>query len=201
MPARHRRAGSAVVAAEANLFEEAAAQGQTVVAASGDYGSSDCTDPGGYPIGAARGRRPGQPALCDERRAVPRSAASARRPPLARRRWHRLRSVWNTDGGASGGGISSDWAMPAYQLDAAPSLQVVKAYSSRKPCGEPTGYCREVPDVSADADPATGLMIYWSGWGGWSYVGGTSIAAPLWAVVAALADSWTVLRRRARSGS
>ena len=99
-------------------------------------------------------------------------------------------SVWNSDNGASGGGISSNWAMPAYQADASPTLGVVKGYSSRKPCGEPYGFCREVPDVSADADPDTGLVIYWSGWNGWSSIGGTSIAAPMWAALVALADAW-----------
>ena len=68
--------------------------------------------------------------------------------------------------------------MPAYQSDAAPSLGVIKSYSSAKPCGAPTGYCREVPDVSADADPDTGLVIDWGAWGGWTAVGGTSLAAP-----------------------
>lgn len=42
---------------------------------------------------------------------------------------------------------------------------------------------RTVPDVSADADPATGYAIYSNtGSGnGWGTVGGTSAAAPLWA--------------------
>jgi hypothetical protein len=80
--------------------------------------------------------------------------------------------------------------MPAYQADASPALGVVKSYSSRKPCGAPTGFCREVPDVSADADPNTGLVIYWSGWGGWSSVGGTSIAAPMWGALVTLANAW-----------
>ena len=39
--------GSQVTSVEANLFEEAAAQGQTVVAASGDDGSTDCGAPSG----------------------------------------------------------------------------------------------------------------------------------------------------------
>ena len=51
--------GSAFVAAEANLFEEAAAQGQTVVAAAGDDGSTDCTDQSGNPIGTPAVDDPG----------------------------------------------------------------------------------------------------------------------------------------------
>ena len=32
--------------------------------------------------------------------------------------------------------------------------------SSGTPCGNASGDCREVPDVSADADPSTGYVIY-----------------------------------------
>jgi hypothetical protein len=63
-------------------------------------------------------------------------------------------------------------------------------------CGHPGGYCREVPDVSADADPATGYEFYWNGSGGdpgqsrgWQAIGGTSAAAPVWAALMALADA------------
>ena len=38
---------------------------------------------------------------------------------------------------------------------------------------------RAYADVSADADPATGLKIYDSGNGGWLLMGGTSLASPL----------------------
>ncbi len=62
-------------------------------------------------------------------------------------------------------------------------------------CGHSGGFCREVPDVSADGDPASGYLIYWNGSGsvggepqGWQGIGGTSGAAPLWAALLALAD-------------
>ena len=180
--------GSAVVAAEANLFEEAAAQGQTVIAAAGDQGSSDCTDAADNPIPSPAVDDPGsQPYVTSVGgTSMPSlgSPASATAPAVAP-----TQVVWNSDNGAGGGGISSDWAMPAYQLYAPANLAVVKSYSSGKPCGVPTGFCREVPDVSADADPNTGLVIHWSGWGGWSTIGGTSIAAPMWAALVALVDA------------
>src|SRR6202044_3523974 len=47
--------------------------------------------------------------------------------------------------------------------------------------------CREVPDVSADADPYTGYAVYWNG--GWYSYGGTSAGAPLWAALLALTDA------------
>jgi hypothetical protein len=54
-----------------------------------------------------------------------------------------------------------------------------------------------VPDVSADAAPSTGYVIYWNGSGsaglgapqGWQVVGGTSGAAPAWAALIALANA------------
>src|SRR6185312_6381018 len=47
--------------------------------------------------------------------------------------------------------------------------------------------CREVPDVSGDADILTGYSIYYNH--RWSIFGGTSAAAPTWAALAALANS------------
>ena len=76
--------------------------------------------------------------------------------------------------GAGGGGISQTFAMPAYQQ----ALGTVTG-SSGTPCGNASGDCREVPDVSADADPSTGYVIY-DAYNGlnWTAIGGTSGAAP-----------------------
>ena len=172
--------GRQVAAVEANLFEEAAAQGQTVVAASGDNGSTDCAPPSGTQNPVAAVDDPGsQPYVTS----VGGTSLATLGPPPTE-------TVWNNPDGASGGGISSNWAMPAYQSGASPALGVIKSYSSAQPCGAPTGYCREVPDVSADADPMTGLVIDWGPWGGWTTVGGTSLAAPLWAALVVLTDAW-----------
>ena len=51
--------GRAVASVEANMFEQAAAQGQTVVAAAGDDGSTDCTNRGGEPLGTLAVDDPG----------------------------------------------------------------------------------------------------------------------------------------------
>ena len=45
-----------------------------------------------------------------------------------------------------------------------------------------------MPDVSADADPQTGYLVYWNG--SWTVLGGTSGSAPLWAALVALTDAW-----------
>ena len=75
--------------------------------------------------------------------------------------------------------------MPAYQQ----ALGTVSG-SSGTPCANASGDCREVPDVSADADPSTGYIIYDTVNGlGWNALGGTSGAAPLWAAVLAVVAS------------
>lgn len=52
---------------------------------------------------------------------------------------------------------------------------------------------RAAPDVSFDADPASGIAIYSSassgGQSGWFQVGGTSLGAPVWAGISAVAGS------------
>ena len=76
--------------------------------------------------------------------------------------------------------------MPAYQQ----ALGMVNG-SSGTPCASTGGDCREVPDVSADADPSSGYIIYDTvdGQTGWTALGGTSGASPLWAAVLAVAAS------------
>ena len=54
--------------------------------------------------------------------------------------------------------------------------------------------CREVPDVSADADPVTGYMVFVADQGGGSRVGGTSASAPLWAAYTALVNASAACR-------
>lgn len=84
--------------------------------------------------------------------------------------------------GAGGGGISLFWKLPSYQ--AAPGVK--NADSSGAPCGNTSGLCREVPDVSASADPAHGYVVFEQG--SWTAIGGTSAAAPLWAAIVGLLD-------------
>jgi DNA-binding beta-propeller fold protein YncE len=95
-------------------------------------------------------------------------------------------SVWNEallGAGAGTGGISADWTMPSYQ--AGPGVK--SSLSSGAPCAAPTGTdCRELPDVSASADPVHGYVIVYQG--EWTSVGGTSAATPLWAGLIALTD-------------
>ena len=176
--------GRGAANAEDDLFEEAAAQGQSVVAASGDDGSTDCTNNLGGAIATLAVDDPGvQPYVTS----VGGTTTPHRGGPAAQR-------AWDNSSGASGGGISSMWPMPAYQTHAPASLDVIGKRSSGLPCEIAGGYCREVPDVAANADPSTGYVIYWAD--SWTWIGGTSAAAPLWAAVAALADANTACHGR-----
>jgi subtilase family serine protease len=82
--------------------------------------------------------------------------------------------AWNSEGGASGGGFSRFVKTPSYQQNLPATVE--SQLNNR----------RGVPDVSADADPDTGLAIYLSG--GWTLAGGTSAAAPQWAGIMAIAN-------------
>jgi subtilase family serine protease len=186
--------GQTDAAAENTLFEQATIQGQSIVAASGDSGAEDCDAGGALPQTQAAVDDPSsQPFVTG----VGGTTLSALGP-------RPTESVWNSGGtvlsgmlqpGASGGGISALWPMPSPQLNAAPALNVRTAQAAGSACGHPGGFCREVPDVAADGDPATGYLIYWNGKGGitgepagWQGIGGTSGASPLWAALLALTD-------------
>ncbi len=159
-----------MLAAENVLFQEAAVQGEAVFAAAGDSGSDDCgngtravDDPASQPYVTGVGGT------------TMRSSA----PGAAE-------TVWNNAAGAGGGGVSRDWALPGYQNPFAVTQSGVRCTASPG-VGPTSTSCREVPDVSADADPSTGYDIVHQG--AWGVVGGTSAAAPTWASLVALADS------------
>jgi kumamolisin len=78
-------------------------------------------------------------------------------------------SAWNS----TGGGLSQYEAIPSYQMGVA---KVV-------------GTQRGVPDVSAEADPDSGVWVRDSGNGGWYIVGGTSASSPIWAGIVSAAGS------------
>jgi streptogramin lyase len=183
--------------AEYDFFAAMAMQGQSAFAASGDRGSHGCaaaagtglhvTDPASQPFvtavgGTCFGNPHGESAhdgLCDQGRY---STTPLGRPPLTPP--HEL--AW----GQSGGGVSELWRMPSYQKG--PGV-IEPRYSSGAPCGRSAGYCREIPDVSADAETGYAMVV-----NGpldcqhvspcWNPVTGTSLAAPTWAALAALVD-------------
>ncbi len=101
-----------------------------------------------------------------------------------------INAVLSLLGGASGGGVSSAQTMPNYQYNERTTIPgiIESGYSSSAICGNNSGtYCREVPDVAANADPFFGYPVYYNN--SWTAFGGTSAAAPLWAAYIADTDS------------
>jgi hypothetical protein len=152
---------SSAASAENAIFERMAAQGQTMVAASGDSGSEDCYNASSAPgaTGLAVDDPGSQPDVLSVGGTTLVNGAVA------------SQSVWNNcegiglgdcqlfgGNGATGGGYSSVWPKPAWQ-----------------PAGR---NARAVPDIASSADPAHGVAFYFARDGGWSSIGGTSIVSP-----------------------
>lgn len=156
----------ATLNSEYTIFKQMAAQGQALLASAGDNGAYDTgiradgltvDDPASQPyvtgVGGTtlRTQSPGGPYLSE--------------------------TTWyNSATSAGGGGVSTQWGVPAYQQSVPGVLNG-----------------RTVPDISFNADPNTGYAIYVGG--GWTNFGGTSPATPLWAGLTALVNS-----RRAAQG-
>jgi subtilase family serine protease len=161
------QSGNAELQTLDTIFKQAAAQGIAMFAASGDSGAYDCNgsslavdSPAGDPFITGVG---GTNLQLNNggygSETVWSNASDTQRSPK---------------GSGGGGGISSFFAQPSWQTG--PGVQ--NQFSNGK---------REVPDVSADADPATGYAVYCTASAsgcpstGWIEVGGTSAAAPMWA--------------------
>ena len=86
-------------------------------------------------------------------------------------------TVWNSNGGGTGGGVSALFPAPAYQAHV--HLPASAVHGAAKGRG--------VPDVSGDADPDTGYRVVVDG--KVEVIGGTSAVAPLWAGLFALINA------------
>jgi hypothetical protein len=178
------------------LFQQAAAQGQTILAASGDSGSEGC-----YSTSQSTLLEADYPAADPWVTAV---GGTSLLGPNNEVTWNTCQNEVDTtcavtNGGvaAGGGGLSRYAAKPSWQ---APGWQWSTAVN---PCGL---VCRQVPDISANA--GVGEVIYVNG--AWTAVGGTSAAAPLiaglvadknQACVAATGDFAPLLSALARQGA
>ena len=169
--------------AQETLFQQANAQGQTIYAASGDEGSTSCFDPN-----ATTGD--------DTVSALSPSSApyviSVGGTSFTGSGTSQQEVVWNDPDlgtGAGGGGVSTFFCMPGYQhrtlIPGVVNADSVKDTSSS--CA--SGLFRQVPDVSADGDPAFGYATFYNGDWVLFGIGGTSAATPLWASIAALVDA------------
>ena len=148
-------------------FEAAGAKGITICCASGDDGSLDDEGSGAhadFPASSPFVLGVGGTKLVANSTSNPTAIADE--------------TVWNDSsagGGAGGGGISAVFSLPSYQNGA-----------NVPPSAEPPHKIgRGVPDVSAVADPNTGVAVIHINGTHLDPVGGTSAAAPLWAALVA----------------
>jgi kumamolisin len=143
------------------VFTEAAELHVTVTVAAGDNGSTDGVQDGHQHVDF--------PAAAPHALACGGTSLHARGAEISRE------TVWN-DGpghGATGGGVSIEFALPSYQASASVPVNV-----------DTQAVGRGVPDVAGNADPETGYAILADGTA--QTVGGTSAVAPLWAGLVAL---------------
>lgn len=170
--------GASGQAAEATVFEQMAAQGQTIIAAAGDDGSTDCVNASNNPINTLA---VDDPASQPDVLAVGGLAVTSI-SPLTQAVWNSAFPAAGVNDGANagsqgggGGGISSYWSRPSWQ-----SGDNIPASRTH----------RLVPDISVMADPSYGFLEYTPSSrtsNAWSAVGGTSIGSPLVAALLATA--------------
>lgn len=149
----------------ADLVEQLDAKGVSVCIASGDQGAY-----GKHQPSETMGRNADAPASLPHAIAV---GGTSLQPDGTETAW----SYHSRDnGGATGGGYSDVFAQPDFQHGVVPADQG-----------------RGLPDVALNADPAVGYQIVFQGRP--TVVGGTSVAAPVFAAIVALAN-----QRRAKAG-
>ena len=180
------QSGAAELQTLDGIFKQGAAQGMGMFAASGDSGAYDCND---------------NNLAVDSPADDPYITGVGGTNLQQNNGTYGSESVWSNPndtqrspkGAGGGGGLSTTFPLPSWQVG--PGVQ--NQYSNGK---------REVPDVSADADPQTGYAVYCtvSAAGcpatGNIVVGGTSAAAPLWAGSAALLNEYLQQQGKMRLG-
>jgi kumamolisin len=158
-------------------FQSAGLMGKTVFVAAGDNGSSDGVDDGNnhvdFPASSPNVVACGGTKLI----AAPGNSSIA------------SETVWNEQAqglGATGGGVSNSFPLPAYQKNA-------DVPGPTNPNGG-----RGVPDVAGDADPVTGYNVLIDGTN--TVSGGTSAVAPLYAGLFARINEALVSAGKSRAG-
>ncbi len=158
-------------------LQDAAALGVTTTVAAGDDGSSDRVDDGkthvDFPASSPHALACGGTRLA----ADPDTGTVS------------SETVWNdgSGGGATGGGVSTVFALPSWQSGVGVPAGASAAGAAAAPTASAAGG-RGVPDVAAVADPETGYRVRVDGKD--TVIGGTSAVAPLWAaLIARLAQS------------
>jgi subtilase family serine protease len=217
--------------AENTVFEQMALQGQSVFNSAGDTGAFGCIrsdgtsiadqqDPASQPWVTSVGGTslegdnpgtnpdPGSPAKGTETVWNVGNLCSAQGAAADNDQLGGI--FWCTNTGAGGGGSSQYWGRPFYQRGPGVNNANTTYANGTTTCtlartGTP---CREVPDISANADEYTGYAEYCTGgagtpysacaaYSGWFGIGGTSLSTPLWAAVIADRDGF----QRHRTGN
>jgi subtilase family serine protease len=177
--------GTTQMAAEGVLFQQLAAQGQSVFASAGDDGAYGRTgvglnvsDPGSQPyvtcVGGTTLFTGPNSVYADEET------------------WNDLASGY----GATGGGASTYWTIPEWQVRTLyfrkPGGFAKQLAADPDTVGSSNGASttmRNIPDVAAIGDPLTGVSVYSAINGGWQQVGGTSVSTPIWAGYLSIIDA------------
>jgi subtilase family serine protease len=229
-------AGAAYAQAENTIFRQMAAQGQSVFGASGDTGPFGCIRSDGTTIVNVLDP-PSQPWVTSVGGTSfetfnPGTQAHPRYPAKGEAVWNPQNLCsnaapgpandnqggffWCAATGAGGGGSSQFWGMPSYQkgpgvINSRTTYGNGTTQCSLAKKGRP---CREVPDISANADEFTPYAEYCTGNAntpnsvcatfsgsqpvpGWFGIGGTSLSSPLVSAIIADRDSY----QRHRSGN
>ena len=212
------------VQAENTIFQQMAMQGQSVFSSSGDTGAFGCIRSDGTTI-VNQGDPSSQPWVTSVGGTSlesdnPGTNPNPGPPPSG------TETVWNVDNlcssaapapsndnqggffwcgatGAGGGGSSQYWGRPFYQSGPGVNNSYTTYGNGSTNCslakhGTP---CRELPDISADADEYTPYAEYCTGsastpnsicaqYNGWFGIGGTSLSSPLWGALTADRDSY-----------
>ncbi len=168
--------GNADLTALQDAYARADRLGEAPFASTGDNGAFGCIQNGQTPSNSNLGIQ--VPAGCPGITAVGGTRLSVR----TNGSWYD-ETTWDDpiETAGTGGGPSVFFSQPTWQK--APGVSTQDALNNPH-------HGRMVPDVSADADPASGMDIDLTG--GRSEGGGTSQAAPIWAAITALIDEYLV---------
>ena len=157
------------------VFQQGAAEGITFFASTGDWGAYDQAYGQTSPYGGAiyPSTDPFVTAVGGTSLYLSATSGYLQYPLANATGGYGYETAWSWNsyyGWATGGGFSTFFGQPYWQSGP----------------GVPSGETRGAPDVSWDADPLTGVLVYVNG-GFWVY-GGTSVGSPSWAGSMALID-------------
>ena len=160
-------------------YRQAAAQGVSVFAASGDGGVANSDKQGNvFPFPTV-----GFPASDPNVTAVGGTQIDQPTPVITS---YSAEEVWNDGFGAGGGGYSVVFTRPSYQD------------------GVVSNAMRGLPDIAYNAAVISAVLVYESfdptTSPGWALIGGTSAATPQWAALAALANNYAAKKGKGPLG-